>query len=218
MPSGSSGVPARVESRCNRGHTRPRAYSHRTRKRGQVPGCCEKIPEMKNATYQEGDVFAVPLDDGGRVFGLVGRKGKNITRNIVLGFFFGQEIDDPLSLKPANAILTIRFGDLCLKSKEWPIVAKLTPWNREEWPIPKFSRDSFREFCGPAARFFELIHYDDELNRVGRQEIPIGPNEEIQGYSPDELYDALAVQIRIEEILKVIKDRFLTDTAGSGRH
>ena len=155
--------------------------------------------KAEKTTYQEGDIFVVPLDDGRQVLGVVARRGRNKTRDFVLGYFFKQGLDESPSLKAANSILAIQFGNLCLKNKKWPIIGKVDPWIREEWPIPKFYRDSFREFGG--ANFFQHIHYDDELNEVGEQRIPIAQNEEIQGYSRDAFYDALAVEIRLAELL-----------------
>jgi hypothetical protein len=147
--------------------------------------------------YREGDVFAVPLRDGGYGIGVVARMDG---RGIVLGYFFGERHDDPPEpgdvhgSKPADSVHILRFGDLGLIRGEWPVIGPLPGWNREEWPMPAFGRQ--QDLTGRCLRV-EYPHDD-----------PSGPPREVE-ISSDELAalpeDGLAgfgfVEVRLTRLL-----------------
>lgn len=98
---------------------------------------------MKNKII-EGDVYEIPLDSGGISVGVAARVPKR--SNAILSYFFDlrtyehrreRYIDN---IKPENAILILRHSNMDLKNGSWPIVGRIKPWNREEWPIPIFIR------------------------------------------------------------------------------
>ena len=45
---------------------------------------------------------------------------------------------DTIEKKPNEAILTTQFGDRGIINGSWPIIESTRPFNKAEWPIPKF--------------------------------------------------------------------------------
>lgn len=105
-----------------------------------------------------GDWFAVPLRDGGWCVGVVSR-GR---RGVLVCYFFGPkrtrlpQMSDVSALRPADADLIAKVGDLSLSRGEWPILGRLASWSASDWPIPVFAR--FEELTGRYLR----VSYDDE--------------------------------------------------------
>lgn len=95
--------------------------------------------------YHEGSVFAVPLRSGGYAVGVVARVSADNSGGL-LGYFFGPKYatvpsgDIADTLKPSNALKILRFGDLSLLNKEWPVIGMISNWRREDWPMPDFIR------------------------------------------------------------------------------
>jgi hypothetical protein len=95
----------------------------RQRKRG-VPPTIE---------YGEGDLFAVPLEQGGFGLCLVARRRAE-AEGCTLGYFFGPRIKQPPSLEnlpalePQNAYLVGWFGDLGIIDGTWTPVGRLPGW------------------------------------------------------------------------------------------
>src|SRR5579871_2681385 len=94
--------------------------------------------------YQEGDWFAVPLQDGDWALGLAARVPNR--SHGVFGYFFGPRHEHipteqaTWGLTPADAIFAGIFSDLRLLNGKWPLVFRPQQWNREEWPLPAFGR------------------------------------------------------------------------------
>jgi hypothetical protein len=92
-----------------------------------------------NLPYSEGSAFVVPLRSGGYARGVVARaapKGK-----VLFGYFFGpilasQDEATLDGLRPTDAILRVRFGDLGLVQGDWPTLGFIPGWRRSEWPMP----------------------------------------------------------------------------------
>jgi len=65
-------------------------------------------------------------------------------QGIIIGYFFGPRyLDVPRQWGPStsqDAILVDRFGDMGLRKGQWELVGRVSPWNREEWPVPSFGR------------------------------------------------------------------------------
>ena len=128
--------------------------------------------------YVEGECFAVPLRDGGFAIGVVARAN---AAGVLLGYFFGPRrdvvpgIDAFAGLRPEDAILVRKVGDLGLTKGTWPVLGRLPSWDRLAWPVPVFVR--YEELSG---RSFRVFYDDDDPGRVLREE-PTSPGEGEQG-------------------------------------
>jgi hypothetical protein len=93
--------------------------------------------------FPDGTWFVVPLRDGGFCRGLLAKAN---TKGVAFGYFFGPKNDTPsklppvAELRPCDAILIGRFGDLGLLSGEWRITDRDAQWDRDAWPMPPFVR------------------------------------------------------------------------------
>ena len=122
---------------------------------------------MTTQPYAEGDVFAVPLRDGGYAVGVVARMD---SRGSVLGYFFGEHYDEPPALaeisdlNPVDNIWIKIFGDLGLIRGKWPVLGQLSGWSRERWPMPSFGRHE--ELTD---RYFCVEYADDDPNSQPRE-------------------------------------------------
>lgn len=95
--------------------------------------------------FYEGDVFAIPLRTGGYAVGVIARVSADNSGGL-LGYFFGKKFESMpskdviVSLRPLEAIRVLKFGDLFLQKKKWPIVGSIENWDRKDWPMPDFVR------------------------------------------------------------------------------
>jgi hypothetical protein len=92
--------------------------------------------------HSEGDCFLVTLEHGGYIRGVLARaNSKNYS---AFSYFFLPQynsvtdavIDDYLTL--TNAICANCHSDWGLRSNRWKIIGKISPWVREDWPLPIF--------------------------------------------------------------------------------
>lgn len=94
--------------------------------------------------YTEGSVFAVPLERGGFAIGVVARATRH--GRVIFCHFFGPRLTAlPPSgldwqLTPHESVLRLIVGDYGLIHGEWPVIGRLSNWNREEWGMPPFLR------------------------------------------------------------------------------
>lgn len=147
--------------------------------------------------YGDGDWFAVPLRDGGG-YG-VGVVAHHDRRGGVIGYLFGLRfndvptLDDVAGLRPTDAVRVMRFGDLGLIKRQWPILGRLDNWEPEEWPIPEFGR---RE---PSGRAFRVVYAAEDLRGPVREE-PIS-DDECDRLPRDALSGAGAVELVLTQLL-----------------
>lgn len=98
----------------------------------------------RRVSYKEGQWFAVPLRTGGYAPGIIARGGPKFKGG--LGYFFPMRFDQPplgqdvAQLNAAQAILITWFGDRGIKEGRWPLIVIDRPFNREDWPVPRFGR------------------------------------------------------------------------------
>ena len=91
----------------------------------------------------EGDWYAVPLQNGGYAVGVVARTGK---RGALFGYFFGPRreqlptLDEVRELGLGDAISFELFGDLGIQNGKWTRLGRLETWERDKWPLPEFGR------------------------------------------------------------------------------
>lgn len=152
---------------------------------------------MKTRNVQEGDWFSVPLKEGGYALGVVARKGK---KGVLLGYFFGPirsrlpALEAARALSADEAVLVEIFGDLYLRRQMWPVLGKLSSWDREKWPMPLFGRTD-----DMSGRAWKIVYSDDPS--AAPTVIPCGP-EEASRYRKDGLSGAGAVEVELTEILR----------------
>lgn len=136
--------------------------------------------------YREGDVFAVPLDEGGYAVGVAARTNRE---GVVLGYFFGRrfaeppKVDDLTELRSEDAVLLKAFGDLGLVQGSWPVLGQMPGWRREAWPAPAFGRTE-----PLTGRLLRVEYRDDDPNspprevEVSRPEFETLPEEGLAGF------------------------------------
>jgi hypothetical protein len=148
--------------------------------------------------YAEGDWFAVPLRDSGFAAGIVARVNRS---GVLFGYFFGPRratiptVDEFLDVAAGDAILVRTFGDLSLMDGTWPVIGRLSGWDRMAWPLPTFGR--FEELTG---RAFAVEYVDDDPNSQPR-EWQIAP-EDLVRYPKDGLSGAGLIEITLTSLLE----------------
>jgi hypothetical protein len=92
---------------------------------------------------QEGDVFHIPVKCRTIIVGVVARKGR--LRSCVLSYIFDTKLCliDLVDIQNLlNEIYTlvdiVDVSTLDIKAGAWPVLGALSPWKREEWPVPAF--------------------------------------------------------------------------------
>jgi len=117
--------------------------------------------------YKEGDLFAVPLPDGGYAIGIVARAARKRNKGILLGYFFGSwrseipSIHELATLTPKDAVYVCRFGDLGLFNGTWSVIGQLPSWNKAAWPMPAFVRKQLI-----SGKTLKVVYADDDPARV----------------------------------------------------
>jgi hypothetical protein len=141
----------------------------------------------RRISYREGDVFAVPLHDGGFALGVVARA---TGKGPVLGYFFGPRrdvtpsVEEVSELEAGDNVLIQRFGDLGLIRGSWQLLGALPEWRRDRWPMPAFGRHE--ELTG---RYLRVEYADDDLNgppreiEVSREEFERLPEDGLAGFA-----------------------------------
>jgi hypothetical protein len=149
--------------------------------------------------YREGTWFAVPLKEGGFAVGVVARTPRN--GKVLLGFFFGPQragiptMREIQSLKPSKAIQVIRFGDLHLIRKRWPIIGDHPEWKRSEWPTPQFLRQNE---MSPTA--WLVTYSDDDPSCVLSEDVV--DVKSVKGLGKDTMFGAGAVEAVLSKLLQ----------------
>lgn len=110
--------------------------------------------------YEEGTLFAVPLNQGGYGVGAVARMAPRGVA--VLGYFFSNRFPDvPVlnelpAFEASDSVTAQKFGDLGLLNGEWPIIGKMPDWDRNDWKMPAFYRQE------PIDGLFFRVEYPDD--------------------------------------------------------
>jgi len=124
--------------------------------------------------YKEGDLFAIPLPDGGYAIGIIARVSRQRNKGILLGYFFGSRrttipsIQELASVTAKDALYVCRFGDLGLLEGTWPVIGRLPGWTKLAWPMPVFAREQL-----VSGITLKVVYADDDPARVV-SEIKIG--------------------------------------------
>jgi hypothetical protein len=123
---------------------------------------------VKKIKLKEGDVFAVPLLQGGYCIGIVAREYKTIR----LGYFFNkvysilpEEITK--SIADINNIIFIgKFSTNGLNESDWILLKRSFTFKKAEWPIPLFKMQH------PITEKYYSVLYDETLLNEERHLIP----------------------------------------------
>jgi hypothetical protein len=149
--------------------------------------------------YAEGDWFAVPLKGGRYAVGIIARSQPG-RRGVLFGYFFGPErevpptVSDLEDLKPSQAVLVRRFGDLKIRDGVWPIIGRRDDWERDAWPMPAFVR---HPELGPAAI---RVEYDDRDPGRAIAET-VTSESDVAGLPRDGLLGAAAVETLLNRMV-----------------
>ena len=134
----------------------------------------------------------------------------------MIGHFFGPrrealpdggELPD---LKPEDAVAVERFGDLGLFDGSWPVLGRVTGWQREDWPAPAFRRVDV--VSGEVRR----VVYDDAdpAEEIAAERVAPG---EAEGLPSDGVQGALGMSRLVARRLSSTPRSTCTFPAGSKR-
>ena len=143
---------------------------------------------------KEGDVFVVPLKQGGYGIGLVAREHKTIT----LGYFFKKKYSsvpeevDVAGINKWEIALIGKFSTMGIENGEWPLLKTAFIFNREQWPIPVLKMQH------PITEKYFAVIYDDTLINEERHLITEAEAEKLFSHG---LYGYGALEKKLSSIL-----------------
>jgi len=155
---------------------------------------------MNEFSYNEGDIFGVPLRNGNFALGVIARLAPPGV--VLLGYFYSYQSQDLPSadelpiLKPQDAVAVLRFSALSLRTGEWRVISRIEQWltKRGQWRMPRF----LRRF--PVSDVAWLVSYAED---DPSQEVALNPcNDGTLGYEPDGMCGAGFVEIRLTKLLE----------------
>ncbi len=128
----------------------------------------KKISNQGVQEIPEGTLFLIPAEDGGYALALVARRRRR-TENFVFIMFGGRRIrnEADLDLSIANVNNCILYGkigsDVYISDGRWKTVGKVSPWEREKWPLPKvpLGRRQVLTLSGDKIDEFTIATLDD---------------------------------------------------------
>ncbi|MFN8444522.1 MAG: immunity 26/phosphotriesterase HocA family protein [Caldilineaceae bacterium] len=151
--------------------------------------------------FREGQWFAIPLDKGGYALGIVAR-GHSRTK-ICLGYFFGDRFEeipseeDLRNLRATDAILVTRFGNPGLTTGKWPLIMNGLPFDRDDWPVPKFGRIDIID-----REWGWLVEYPNKgkWSNLPLQETRV-KSIELMGLPRDRMSGSRAIEVKLDDLL-----------------
>ena len=148
----------------------------------------------KKIKVEEGDIFAVPLRQGGYDIGLIARKHK--TSN--LGYFFDKVYQSPPETLDVTGInnwkvtLIGQFSAIGIEEGEWPLLKTAFNFKREDWPIPVLKMQE------PITEQYFAVLYDDTLFNEKRYLITKEAADKLFGHG---VYGYGALEKKLSSIL-----------------
>ncbi len=142
----------------------------------------------------EGDIFAVPLVQGGYGIGLMARRYKTSS----LGYFFDKIYPSPpeeLNIADINSwkvALIGQFSAIGIEEGEWPLLKTSFHFIREEWPIPVLKMQD------PLSEKYFAVIYDDTLFNEERHLITKEEADKLFGHG---VYGYVALEKKLSSIL-----------------
>jgi hypothetical protein len=144
---------------------------------------------------EEGSVFGVPLQNGKVALGVLGR----VDDNIGFGYFFRPFYDalptqtNLPELRASDAFFSALFSVASLRAREWPVVARLEPWTRNDWRVPPLARyDVLREE-------YVAVMYADSL-AAPEAENALPPGTSADWMPSDDLFSPSALSARLSRL------------------
>jgi hypothetical protein len=149
--------------------------------------------------FGEGDICSLPVDNLGWTLAVIARGVCKLRGSILLMDFFDhvtpscpESVDVQLGRR--NAIATLLVSSLGLLCGKWKVVGKVVGFDRSDWPLPVFIRNT--EYSPPT-----LVHYDEnDLDakdvRKTRADPSVfkGPVDRLCGYTSAEWHVARAIE------------------------
>jgi hypothetical protein len=135
----------------------------------------------------EGDLCQIPLLDGSSLLGLVARIERKYGLMLLYVFdlrFHGQLPDFDLSEMKNKVQGIYRTWSETISDGRWPIMGKLEPWRRSEWPMPTFVL--YREITDD---WVARVYADDLSGRLLIERR--ATEEESRTCPPDRIYGSL---------------------------
>jgi Immunity protein 26 len=116
---------------------------------------------VKKLKLKEGNVFAIPLVQGGYCIGLVAREYKTIR----LGYFFNKvyststllDVTTEEEVNKNDIVLIRKFSTNGFKNSEWVLLERGFIFYKEQWPIPVFKMQD------PLTEKYYAVFYDETL-------------------------------------------------------
>ena len=157
--------------------------------------------------YEEGAVFALPLEDEGYGIGIITRRKPGRGNHGLFGYFFDQRFDkipdisNISNLTPDSAVLSLMFGDLGLHRKTWTVIGDLPKFDRCDWPFPEFFKMP-APLHNPHAEV-TVTQYDDKdpgnilgCFRISREEAKKYPEDSLAGAGAAEFLITQQIQLK----------------------
>lgn len=148
----------------------------------------------KKIKVKEGDIFTVPLVQGGYGIGLIARRHKTSS----LGYFFDKIYPSPpeaLNIADINnwkVALIGQFSAIGIEEGEWPLLNTNFAFIREQWPIPVLKMQE------PISEKYFAVIYDDTLFNEERHLITKEEADKLFGHG---VYGYVALEKKLSSIL-----------------
>jgi hypothetical protein len=155
-------------------------------------------PKRARILLREGDCYGIPLPGGGFSIGFLSQL---IVGKLPFGYFFGPRrerpptIDELQTLRPAEAILRVKFGDTEIQNGRWQVLGQIKGWNANDWPTPPTDGGP----AGPGRRYRTEFPRDAPKDRPSRNTV-VKAAEAAQ-FPPDRVMGGLAVETELDRNL-----------------
>ena len=148
----------------------------------------------KKIKIKEGDLFAIPLRNGGYALGIINRMHGEMT----MGYFFDKVYPnvpaevDASDIKSWKVILIGKFSSAGIENGEWPLLVTNFAFDRDDWPVPILKMQD------PLTDIYYAVVYDETLLNDKRYRISKEEADKLYG---DGYYGYGAVEKRLTALL-----------------
>ena len=153
---------------------------------------------MKKINYKEGDIFTLPLRNGGFGVGLIARTSPH-NNGVLLGYFSDKKFENKPTIEEANSLAIFpyiwRFGDLSLIDNTWINLGSYKHFENNKFTPPLFIR---RDPLSKKA--WEVRYSNQDITKI-ESEIPTDFNR--HDLETDGLSGSGAVEIMLGKLLNL---------------